>query len=172
MQYSFIAPRAKKLISSEVRLVLIIFMVLMAVLLMLYAFFLSQNSQLENEKSVLIREQHDLHENNKILMQDIAIIEKQVDFSEELFTENTLLKENIKNLFDLIPDTITLSKVMLSSDALTIEGTTKDKTSFKTALQIPLRSIFFHESGTVFMPLKDGSFYFVSRNTLKKEKQP
>jgi len=169
--YSFIAPRPKKLLSSEVRLALIFFTVIAVALSALYGFFLYQNTQLQVELSSLKAQYVEISEQNEMLMDDIEFIEDQAGFIENIRTENTILKEKIKNFLDLVPDEITLHKVALSSSDLILEGITADKLSFNSKLQMPLQSMF-NQTEVAYTPQEDGSLQFVSRSILHKESRP
>ena len=107
--------------------------------------------------------------NSTLKMQhQIQIIEQESDRAEKVVTENSVLKESVKNLFDLVPDRITLSEVELNKNSLVMKGTTPSKEVYEFLLQAPLRSIF-NNTYTSFYQAQNGWLSFVSTNTLDDE---
>ena len=168
MRYSFIKPRPKKLISSELRLVVAFFSVTLFMLLSTYSFLAyktyayGSSIQEYKEKTASLKSALDDMERK------IAFIEKESRTSEQVFTANTVLKESIKNLFDLVPERITLSQAQLEENALILYGITPNKEVYEFMLQAPLRSIF-HRTYSSFYPLDNGWYAFVSTNYLDDE---
>ena len=99
----------------------------------------------------------------KEIQKQIAFVKKQKALAEEVYASNTVLKESMKNLFDLVPDQITLSRVLMDKDSLIIYGITPSKDTYNFLLGSPLRSIFY-SSNTLFYLRDDGWFRFVSVN--------
>jgi hypothetical protein len=93
----------------------------------------------------------------------IYSINRQKSLAEEIEANNLMLKGSIKNLFDLVPDKITLSRVYMDKDKLIIQGITPTKDTFNFLLGAPLKSIF-HESKTLFYLQDNGWYSFVSSN--------
>ena len=94
---------------------------------------------------------------------DIAYIEKQKLLSQKIYTQNTVLKDSITNLFDLVPERITLSEAQLLKNGLILYGITPNKDVYNFMLQAPLRSIF-HRTYSSFYPAQNGWLRFVSTN--------
>ena len=90
---------------------------------------------------------------------------RQKSLGEEIYTRNILLKESMKNLFDLVPDKITLNRVIIKKDSLIIYGKTPTKDTFNFLLSAPLKSIF-SSSNTMFYLTKNGWYNFVSTNKI------
>ncbi len=95
----------------------------------------------------------------------IGLILRQKALAEEIFSNNTLLKESMKNLFDLVPDQITLKKVEMERNSLILYGVTPTQDTFNFLLAAPLKSIF-HTSNTNFYLTKEGWYNFVSFNKI------
>jgi len=168
MRHSFIKSRPKKLISSELRLVLSFFSVTLFMLLSTYGFLAYKTYafgssvkryQMQTETLKVALDEMDVK---------ISFIEKEASTSEKVFTANTVLKESIKNLFDLVPERITLSQAQLEKNALVLYGVTPNKEIYEFMLQAPLRSIF-HRTYSSFYPLENGWYRFVSTNYLDDE---
>jgi len=98
----------------------------------------------------------------------ITLIEKQNLLSQSVFTKNSVLKDSIKNLFDLVPGRITLSEANIMEDGLTLYGITPSKDVYNFMLQAPLRSIF-HRTYSSFYPVENGWYRFVSTNYIDEE---
>ena len=140
-------------------------------LLLLYGFFLYQNSELQIEKETLQLQHEEMREQNEILQDDIDFIEDQASFTENIVTENIILKEQIKNFLDLVPDEIILSKVSLTSKDLLLNGVSIDQNSFQDKLEVPLSSMF-HKTTVKYTQLLDERLEFISHSIIHKEIKP
>jgi len=167
MKYSFIEPRSKKLVGSELRFTSIFFTAVSVVLVGLYGFFLYGNSQFKKERQSLTLRQQELRADNSALLEEIGRIEKYSAFGEAIFTANTIKKDEIKDFFDLIPDSVVLDKVVLSPNMLTISGRTVDREDFEKSFMTPLRSNFSKSSAEI-VPLENGSFAFRFSSMVKE----
>jgi hypothetical protein len=81
-----------------------------------------------------------------------------------------VLKDSIANLFDLVPERITLSKAKLLKNGLVLQGITPTKDVYNFMLQAPLRSIF-QKTYSSFYPASNGWLYFVSKNYMDEENE-
>lgn len=168
MQYSFTKARKKELISAELKLVLFFFGVTLFMLFSTYLFLAYKNFDFTNEMARLDATSQELNQSIVQMQSQIVFIETEVSRAEQVFTANTVLKESIKNLFDLVPDRITLSQAELKDDALILYGVTPNKEVYEFLLQAPLRSIF-HRTYSSFYPIENGWYRFVSTNYLDDE---
>ena len=105
---------------------------------------------------------------SKTLQKKIVFLTKEKSVGEEIYAQNSILKESIKNLFDLVPDQITLDKVIMKKDSLTLYGISPSKDTFNFLLGSPLKSIF-QSSNTIFYLNSDGWYRFVSSNKIINE---
>jgi hypothetical protein len=87
---------------------------------------------------------------------------------EEIYTRNNILKDSMQNLFDLVPDQITLKRVIIDKNSLKIYGRTPNKDTFNLLLSAPLKSIF-NSSKTMFYLDSKGWYNFVSINKMLSE---
>jgi len=163
--YSFIKPRKKHLFSAFSK-IWIAFIAFITFLLISFGIFLLLKIVIYKKDTIKI--------NNERAMLDKKINEKddfmeyllrQKSLGEEIFSSNTLLKDSMKNLFDLVPDQITLSRVIIKKDSLIIYGKTPTKDSFNFLLSAPLKSIF-STSNTMFYLAPEGWYNFVSTNKI------
>lgn len=168
MRYSYIKPRTKTIFTKDVQLLLTFFSVTLFMLFSTYSFLLFKNHRFVQEMED-IKVQKEDHRLNNIKMDGyIALAEKQILLSEKIFTKNSVLKESINNLFDLVPNRITLSEAKIMENALILYGITPNKDVYNFMLQAPLRSIF-HRTYSSFYPAENGWLRFVSTNYIDKE---
>jgi len=166
---SFIKPRKKKLLDDMSSLWLI-FIGLMSAGLIGFGVYINYKS------SFYIKMLEDSDNDNKVLSKkvyalksDIQIFDMQKELHKEVVSTNLLIKESIKNLFDLVPDQITLTDVVMEKDSLILEGYAISKETYSLLLEPPLKSIF-DESKVSFSTNKRGFFQFVSKNSMTSSK--
>lgn len=168
MIHSFIKPRSKRLISGELRLVLFFFIVTIAMLVGTYIFLGYKTYDFAHERKMVAYKEKSLNQSIRDMEDQIKIIESETKIAEQVTTDNTVMKESIRNLFDLVPEDITLSRAELESKSLILYGTTPNKDTYEYMLHAPLRSIF-HRTYTSFYPIENGWYKFVSTNYLDDE---
>lgn len=170
MKHSFITPRPKKIVSGELRLVLFFFVVTIIMLVGTYLFLQYKTYDFTNERKALEHKEKELNRSIAEMEKQIKIIDKEAKIAEQITTDNTVLKESIRNLFDLIPDDITLERAELDASSLILYGVTPNKDIYEYMLHAPLRSIF-HRTYTSFYPVENGWYRFVSTNYLDDERE-
>jgi hypothetical protein len=168
MTRSYINPRSKQVISDEMQLVLLFFTISIAMLFLTYGFLKLKIYTFEESVVRIETKKVELKNSTLKMQHQIQIIEQESDRAEKVVTENSVLKESVKNLFDLVPDRITLSEVELNKNSLVMKGTTPSKEVYEFLLQAPLRSIF-NNTYTSFYQAQNGWLSFVSTNTLDDE---
>jgi len=166
---SFIEPRKKKLLDDMSSLWLM-FISLMTVGLISFGVYINYKSSfyikmLEDSSSVNSK----LNTKVKSLKSDVQILNMKKELYNEVLSTNILIKESVKNLFDLVPDQITLTDVLMEKDALTLKGYTVSKDSYTLLLEPPLKSIF-DESQVNFSTNSRGFFVFESKNKMHNVK--
>ncbi|MDP2849811.1 MAG: hypothetical protein Q8M43_04880 [Sulfuricurvum sp.] len=168
MKHSFITPRTKRLISGELRLVLFFFTVTIAMVVGTYIFLGYKTYDFAHERTMVAQKEKGLNRSISQMEEQIKTIEAEAKIAEQVTTDNTVMKESIRNLFDLVPEDITLSRAELESRSLILYGTTPNKDTYEYMLHAPLRSIF-HRTYTSFYPIENGWYRFVSTNYLDDE---
>ncbi|MDH5465213.1 MAG: hypothetical protein OEW60_06250 [Thiovulaceae bacterium] len=170
MRLSFIKPRPKHLFSWEIRLLLSFFALIFFVLFVLYAYieFKLQNFEDEMINSRMAIER--LGTESIAMQKHIDFIIKQSNQAKQIYKDNKLLADSIKNLFNIVPDTITLVTADLGKNSLVLRGRTPTKEVYKFMLLAPLRAIFDH-SYTTYYQLSNGWYNFVSTNKMDKVKE-
>jgi len=168
MKYSYTAPRTKNLLTKELQLLFTFFGVAFIMLFMTYMFLVLKEYSFSNESVEIINKKVQINIDIKNMQNDISVVEKQNLFSEGVFTGNSVLKDSITNLFDLVPNRITLSKAELLENGLILYGITPNEDVYNFMLAAPLRSIF-HRSYSSFYPAENGWLRFVSTNYMDKK---
>ncbi|TLD82411.1 hypothetical protein LS70_007345 [Helicobacter sp. MIT 11-5569] len=170
MNYSFTQPGKKTFFKKVSRiwwgyifLTLFVFAGFVAIL-KVQGYFMQKNTQLASQM------QRTLLEEIKELQEHLIVEQEKVQFIEYVSHQNILLKESIENLFDLIPEQITLNKIQMEQYQLTLYGTTPSKQIYTFLLEVPLRSIF-HQSRADFYMLPNGWYNFVSVSKLEDIEQ-
>ena len=170
MQYSFIKPREKRIVSPEFKLLFFFFSITIGMLFVSYSFLKIKTLVYQSSMDGMLAKGETLKEGIVSMHENIAYVKIQRRHAEGIYTENTVLKESIHNLFDLVPEKITLSQAMLKEDELVLYGITPSKEVYEFLLQAPLRSIF-HRSYTSYYAMPNGWYSFVSKNYLDRPVQ-
>lgn len=168
MKYSYITPRKKSIFTAELQLLLVFFGMTISMLLITYAFLTFKDIRFAQDKIEIIQERENLNNDINKMNVQIAFIEKESQLSERIFTKNSVLKDSIANMFDLVPQRITLSEAKLLENGLILYGITPNKDVYNFMLQAPLRSIF-HRTYSSFYPAENGWLRFVSTNYVDEE---
>ncbi|MBN2815839.1 MAG: hypothetical protein JXQ67_04100 [Campylobacterales bacterium] len=168
MKYSYIRPRKKSALTQEVLLSLTFFGITLLMLCFTYLFLVYKDYAFVQDTQALQQERAILEKNLEKMKSDIAFIEKQREFAQKIYTQNSVLKDSITNLFDLVPQRITLSEAKLLKNGLVLYGVTPSKDVYNFMLHAPLRSIF-HRTYSSFYPAQNGWLHFVSTNYSDKE---
>ena len=168
MRFSYIKPRKKTVFTKDIQLLFTFFGVTISMLFLTYMFLLFRDYRFEQNKVDLIKIKQELSADILKMNKHIIYIKKQKNQSEKIFTKNSILKDSINNLFDLIPARITLSQAQIMENGLILYGITPNKDIYNFMLQAPLRSIF-HRSYSSFYPAPNGWLKFVSTNYIDEE---
>lgn len=165
MTYSLITPRSKKVISGELQLALFFFMVSIAMVVGTYLFLSYKVYAFTSQHATMEKRIETLNQNTRSVEKNIEDVEAAVGTHESIATNNIVMKESIRNLFDLVPDKITLTRAELGDKSLVLSGITPSKETYEFLLQAPLRSIF-HRTYTSYYPAQNGWYRFTSTNYL------
>ena len=168
MRYSYIKPRKKSIFSPELQLIFIFFSITLSMLFLTYIFLLFKDYRFEQDRLNILQQRTDLNTSISKMTEQISFIEKENFLAERIYTKNTVLKESVTNLFDLVPQRIILSEAKLLENGLILYGITPSKDVYNFMLQAPLRSIF-HKSYSSFYQLENGWLRFVSTNYINEK---
>ena len=168
MRYSYTKAHKKSAITQEMLLAITFFSITLAMLFFTYTFLLSKNFSFISSIEDVKEERIALEQNLQKMKDEIAYIEKQKQFAQGVHTQNSVLRDSIANLFDLIPQRITLSEAKLLKNGLILYGITPSKDVYNFMLHAPLRSIFSRTYSS-FYPEDNGWLRFVSTNYSDKD---
>jgi len=163
MKYSYISPRKKSVITAEMKLLLSFFSISFLMIFLTYVFLLFKDYSFSKNLNEIGTQNAKLHTSLNTMKSQIIYIKKEITLAQSIKTQNAVLKDSITNLFDLVPQRITLSTALLDKDSLILKGITPNKDVYNFMLQAPLRSIF-HQTYSSFYPAGNGWMYFVSKN--------
>ena len=133
-----------------------------------YGFLLYKDAMFVADKKEIAAKKEVLKKNIEDMEAKIAYIEQQNTTSSRIFTNNSVLKDSIKNLFDLVPQRITLSRAKLLENGLVLYGITPNKDVYNFMLNAPLGSII-HRTYSSFYPAEGGWLRFVSTNYMDED---
>ncbi|NPA59885.1 MAG: hypothetical protein GXO30_05410 [Epsilonproteobacteria bacterium] len=170
MRLSYTNPRKKSIFSPEIQLLVSFFTITLLMLFLTYGFLMFKDYRFTKDSQDAVAQRLKLEKNIHKMKEQISFIEKEILLSEKVNTKNIILKDSIANLFDLVPQRITLSQATLLEDGLILYGITPNKDVYNFMLQAPLRSIF-HRTYSSFYPQKNGWLKFVSTNYMDKEEE-
>ncbi|WP_300368370.1 hypothetical protein [Hydrogenimonas sp.] len=163
MRFSFIHPKPKPKLDQESRILVIFLAITLLLIFGFSTFVLLKKRSMESDIVTMKQETRQFRGKSERFKKEIARIERLAQKYETINTNNTLLKESIQNLFDLVPDQITLTKAILDKEGLVLYGVTPSKDVYNYLLLAPLKSVF-QRNVTTFYPLENGWWRFVSVN--------
>lgn len=170
MKYSYIRPRKKSIFTPEMQLLSVFFGITLFMLFTTYIFLVFKDYRFTQDRLEIIQMREETANEIDMIEKQIVFIQEEKALSESIFTKNTVLKDSIANMFDLVPQRITLSEAKLLENGLILYGITPNKDIYNFMLQAPLRSIF-HRTYSSFYPAQNGWLRFVSTNYVDKEEE-
>ena len=170
MKYSYIKPQRKSFFTRDFQLVFTFFSVSFIMLTSVYFFLVFKDERFSAKIQEAKELQERINNNVKKMQEHTDKILKVKMFSENIFTANSIMKDSIINLFDLVPNRITLSKAKLLENGLILYGITPNEDIYNFMLAAPLKSIF-NRSYSSFFPAQNGWLRFVSTNYVDEIKE-
>ena len=164
LTYSFIQPKLKPILSlfSLIWISLIGFISVVCLIVNFSIKILSYNlKEATNENQVSYDE---YNRRIAIIKEHIKNLSEQQDEIESILATNQALKRSLQNIYDIVPDTVTLDFVKLDKNSLEIRGQTPSKEAFTLLMEAPLKSIFT-KTKTTFYQLPNGWLNFSSIST-------
>nr|MBP3724725.1 hypothetical protein [Campylobacter sp.] len=164
--YSFIKPKLKPIFSviTKIWIFLIIlavfFFVILASFISYSTFYINNNSQIEQK-----RYDEKFQEIEQIKFDTQKLINDR-DLILGVYSSNEMLKKSLKNLLDLVPDSITINDIYLDKNELIIKGQTPTKNAFNLLMEAPLKSVF-SKTTTEFYQINNGWYNFTSVNKME-----
>ena len=168
--YSFIKPYEKPLIGYVLR---VWFFFTIITLIILVGFDMILKYKINSfEKSIISnnKQQTQFLSEIETFKKKIKLLHEEETFAKKIETSNEMLVSSLKNFFELVPEQITLSKIIVDKNSLTIFGVTPSKDVYNLLLLPPLKSIF-SKSVVDFYLQNNGWYRFVSKNESKIAKK-
>jgi hypothetical protein len=167
IDYSFKPFKRKDILFPDTK-IWISFSLFSIILLLSFNFLILQKT---DESYTLISENRlyvkDLENDQFLIKAEMEDVEFKKNFTEKLYSHNVILRDSIKNIFDLVPEKITLTELIMRQRSLTMKGITPTKDMYKFLLEVPLKSIF-DRSRVSFYLTKDNKYRFTSENMYKE----
>ncbi len=170
MKYSYITPRKKSFFTKDFQLMFTFFNVTFLMLFITYIFLLFRSYQFDSRAQEIVLTKTETSQSIEKMELYTDKVTKEYLFAENIFTANSVLKDSITNLFDLVPNRITLSQAKLLENGLILYGITPNEDVYNFMLAAPLRSVF-NRTYSSFYPAQNGWLRFVSTNYTDKEKE-
>ena len=166
--YSFSTPRKKNFFKEDTKLWLIFLMAITFLFSAFSLFIWLQSYSYTKNIAFYNKEIKKFDKEIKSIQIKKEFILKQKSVFSEIDLSNSMLKDSVKNLLDLIPDPITLNKIVINKNSLEIYGITPTKEVYNVLLLPPLKSIFTSTTTNFYM-MDNGWYKFYSKNELKNE---
>ena len=167
IDYSFKPFKQKNILFPDTK-IWISFFLFSIILLISFNFLIHQKI---NESYILMSENKlyvkNLEDNQFLMKAEMEDVEFKKNFTEKIYSHNVILKDSIKNIFDLVPERITLMELVMRKQSLTMKGLTPTKDMYKFLLEVPLKSIF-DRSRVNFYLTKNNQYRFTSENMYKE----
>ena len=168
MLYSFTNIRKKHILSLEGKVLTSFFTFSTLLLISAYSFLKIQSYNYENDTYQTKQNIQETLANIELLNNKIKFVNRQIKKFNQINTKNLILKNSIKNLFNIVPPQVSLTKMHLKEKSLIIYGSSPSKEVYEFLLLAPLKAIF-NKTKTNFYVLPNGWYKFVSKNYLDKK---
>jgi hypothetical protein len=175
MRLSFIQPRKKHVLKGDTKFWMAFVAVSLELLGGFSLFLYVQVQTTIGETKQIIVDRAKTIKSTEAVMHEHETLKEIIARCVDIASGNEILKDNIKNLFDIVPDQVTLKKVEISASCLSLFGVTPSREIFNYHFAPALRSIFT-TSQTSFVSKGGGWSEFVSINKFEipqaQEPQP
>ena len=161
MRYSFTEALPKSVISKLAK-IWIFYLVLSVIIIYGAGIYLTmqKNVVIINTRSI-----ENAIENREKQIENIRSnydrLNEEIDLNKLNTEYNNKVRSALSNLFEFIPDQITITQIIMEDKKLTIKGITPSRELYSFLMQAPLRSIF-NVSKVDFFPLQNGWYNFTS----------
>lgn len=170
MKHSFITPRQKRVVGAELTWLLSTFALLLLLMSGSGLFLNNTISTYEQELNRVESKKLNVLSEQQRVVSEIGRLQKLEKLREGINTSNRLKKENVKNFFDLVPDSVTLELVEFRDSTLRLKGIAVSKKQFNNSFQLSLESLF-DRSTTTFTRLQNGSYRFTNISIMKADNE-
>ncbi len=166
MKTSFIKPRQKSVFRRDTEFWLWFIGIAIGVLIALFTALQLELFNVRHDIEKAMQDKKFLGSETERLKAEYEKLKKELMLSQEFKTSNVVLKDNLTNLFTIIPDEVTLDKIEIANDSLVLYGTSPSKELYNLHLTPALKSIFT-TSETSFSSIEGKGVRFMSINKLE-----
>ncbi|BCD50011.1 hypothetical protein [Helicobacter suis] len=164
MKLSYRNPVVKRMVSSLTK-IWIFYIVLSMLAIYATAYALQKYTWLVARNVEILKVQSSIYNHETLrLKKDITNTMQTLQGVQDKSNYIVNIKESIKGVLEMIPDSITIQSITIDYSSLTLKGIVPSKQSFELTIQQRLDSIF-ENSHVEFYPLSNGWFSFVSINS-------
>jgi hypothetical protein len=169
MKLSFIKSRQKRIIQNDTKVWVAILVTIITILISANVYISIEASSTLRKKIELDNQKSKLEIDTKLLNTNIDTLKANLVIINAIHKKNDITKDSIKNVLEIIPEDIFISRMESTSNSLRIYGYTPTKEIYYYLMSPPLVSIF-DKSGVIFTPKAGGGFGFISMNVLEHER--
>ena len=170
MTYSFKKQRPKSLLKKDTKFWVAFVGISVSILVGLQITLNIRSSMVMTNITSIRAEKNTLIHKTTELKDEYEMLKDKVAYTSKVNNSNTVLKDSLKNLFEIVPDKITLSKVELTPTRLSLFGTTPSRDIFNLQFSPALKSIFTN-SETSFIRGENGNSRFISINQIEQKEE-
>ncbi len=164
MKLSFIKPRQKGILKRDTRYWLYFITISSTAMFGLYGAMEYEISKIKTDTKKATEDRKFFSSEAVRLKNNYDILVVELSKATDIKNSNTILRDDINNIFSIIPDQIRLTKMEIADGYLVLYGFTPSKEIYNLHLNPALKSIFT-SSETSFIPVS-GGLKFMSTNKL------
>lgn len=164
MKLSFIKPRKKGILKRDTRYWLYFITVSSTAMFGLYGAMEYEIAKIKADTKKATEDRKFFSAEAVRLKNNYDVLVVELSKATDIKNSNTILKEDINNIFSIVPDQIKLTKMEIADGYLVLYGFTPSKEIYNLHLNPALKSIFT-TSETSFIPVA-GGLKFMSSNKL------
>ncbi|WP_104751198.1 hypothetical protein [Helicobacter salomonis] len=164
MRFSYSKPHGKHMVRPHTK-IWVFYMLLAVGLSVLMARFLDREIVASSHQSEITLIESSIYGHVSERLKDRRKeIEKKVEETAHRAVYTTNIRDAIKGILEIIPDSITIQSITIDYSSLVVKGVVPSKEAFQLSLQQRLNSIF-ENSQVAFYPMGNGWLRFVSHNS-------
>ncbi len=170
IRYSFTTARPKSII-SKLSKIWVFYTILSVAIIYIGGSYLKIETSIFQSNIHIIEDNMDTQDAKiSVINTNTEQLKHEINIDKINKNYNYELQNALNKLFDLIPDQITITQILLEENKLILKGITPTREIYSFLLQAPLKSIFT-TSRVDFFPLPNGWFNFTSISVIEKEVQ-
>jgi hypothetical protein len=170
MTYSFTKSRPKSLLQKDTKFWIAFLVTSLSILIGLQISLSIKSKTVLANIETTRAEKDNLILKTGMIKEEYDVLKERVAYAKKINSDNSILKESLKNLFEIVPDKITLERVEITPTELSLFGTTPSRDIFNLQFAPALKSIFT-KSETSFVRAENGNSRFISINQIENKNE-